>query len=164
MTVRRKKKSMGWNGRILLSFLLIFAVVFLPTTVLLFIGMLPTIVARVADRSPDRSRALTIGFMNFAGCFPFWFQLVEDGHKFENAVVILSQPSTIVIMYAAALAGYLVEWSLAGIVAGMVVQRGNKRLKEIEELQQAMTVRWGNEVTGDVPLDAQGFPIENKMP
>jgi hypothetical protein len=162
MTGRKKKKDMGWRGRIFLSFLMIAAVVFIPTTMLLFIGMLPTLVIRFIDRTPDRNRVLTVGFTNFAGCFPYWFQLVDDGHKIENAVAILSDPVTIVVMYISALAGYLIEWSLTGMIAGMVVQRGKKRLTEIEKLQKETVLRWGEEVTGDIPLDKDGFPIEQK--
>ena len=153
---------MGWQGQLLLIIFLLTAVVFLPTTVLLFIGMLPTIVARLVDRSRSRTKVFTVGFLNFAGCFPFWFKLVEQGHEFEDVLKILSAPTTIIIMYVAAGIGYLVEWAVTNLVAGLMVQRGKKRLEDLEKYQEALVTKWGPEVTGEMPLDQSGFPIEGK--
>lgn len=157
-----KSKKLGWHGQLLLVIFFVTAVVFLPTTILLFIGMLPTIGARLVDRSKAQTKVFTVGFLNLAGCFPYWFKLVEQGHKFENAMQILSNPSTIVVMYAAAGIGYMTEWAVTNTVAGFMVQRGKKRLEEIRKFQEGMVVRWGLEVTGDLPLDPAGFPIESK--
>lgn len=138
------------------------SVVFLPTTVLFFVGMLPTVVARVVDRTPERTKSLTVGFMNFAGFFPFWYQLVDSGHKIDNAMLILSDPMTIVIIYAAALVGYGIEMIMTVVVAGLMVQKGQGRLKAIKSHQEEMVKKWGQEVTGEIPLDQYGFPVENK--
>lgn len=158
----KKRQKLGWAGRLLLIIFFVTAVVFLPTTVLLFIGMMPTTAARLVDRSKARTKVFTVGFLNFAGCFPYWFKLVEQGHKFENAMQILSNPTTIVVMYAAAGIGYLIEWAVTNMVAGFMVQRGKKRLEDIQKFQEDMVLRWGPEVTGDIPLDPSGFPIESK--
>jgi hypothetical protein len=100
--------------------------------------------------------------MNFAGCFPFWFTMVQTGHKVDNALAILTDPLTIVVMYSCAVIGYLVEWICTIIVSGLMVQRGKSRLELIKKTQEDFTTRWGNEVSGDLPLDDYGFPVENK--
>lgn len=156
----KPSKKVGWHGQLLLVVFFVTAVVFHPTTILLFVGMMPTIAARLVDRSKARTKVLTVGFLNFAGCFPYWFKLVEQGHKFENVLQILSNPTTIVVMYAAAGIGYLVEWAVSNVIAGLMVQRGKKRLEDIEKIQSDLVTRWGPEVTGDLPLDSAGFPIE----
>ena len=158
----KKSKKFGWHGQLLLIIFFVTAVVFLPTTILLFIGMLPTVGARLVDRSKARTKVFTVGFLNFSGCFPYWFKLVEQGHKFENTMQILSNPTTIVVMYAAAGIGYMIEWAVTNTVAGFMVQRGKRRLEDIRKFQEEMVVRWGVEVTGDLPLDQAGFPIELK--
>lgn len=158
----KKKKKASAPDRILLVIFLITAVVFVPTTFMLFIGLMPTIVARLVDRTKERTKVLTVGFMNFAGCAPFWLQMVRDGHTLEVALNIMTQPSTVVVMYSAALAGYLIEWAMTGVFASLMVQKGQKRLEDIKNLQAELVKRWGVEVTGEIPLDAQGFPIETK--
>lgn len=156
------KSKMGWRGRMLLVGMILTAVAALPTTVIFFVGMMPTIVSRIADKSGTITRVLTVGFMNFAACFPFWFELMQKGHKFDNAIDIITDPVTIIVMYLGAGAGYVIEWVLSSIVAGIMVGRGRKRLDDIQEMQSELIARWGHEVNGEVPLDPQGFPMEQQ--
>jgi hypothetical protein len=158
----KTSKKMTLGGRLLVAVLGVAAVIFLPTTILLVAGMLPTIVARVIDRSPERLKAVTVGCMNFAGCFPFWFEMVQTGHKVDNSLAILTDPLTIVVIYSCAVIGYLIEWICTIIVSGLMVQRGKARLELIKKTQEDFTTRWGPEVSGDLPLDDYGFPVENK--
>ncbi|HNQ91439.1 MAG TPA: hypothetical protein PKI93_00740 [Alphaproteobacteria bacterium] len=158
----KKKKQNSLKSRVLLVAFLLSAVAVLPTTTLFFFGLLPSIVSRFVDRSRQKNRTLTIGFMNFAACFPFWYKLVNGGHTFDRAVEILADPLNIIIMYGGALMGYLIDWGLSGIVASMMVQKGYKRLKDIKKTQEALVERWGPEVSGDMPLDIHGFPSAPK--
>jgi len=163
---KTKKKSSAqggsFKGRILVVSMLLTSIVALPTTVLLFIGMLPTMAARLGDNSKQKTRVLTVGFMNFAACFPFWYKLMQGGHKFDVALDLVMDPIHIIIMYSGALIGWAIEWGLSGIVSSMMVQKGYKRLETIKELQSELIAKWGPEVTGDLPLDRFGFPIENE--
>lgn len=163
--VSKKTTSNGAGAgkkKVMLLFMVLTSVALLPTTVIFFIGMMPTIAIRLSDRTKNRTRVMTIGFMNFASCFPFWFKLMQSGHKFDNAVNIILDPLNLSIMYAGAVVGYLIEWSLAGFVAGLMVQRGRKRLEAIKKMQEDMVERWGREVSGEIPIDINGFPVESK--
>lgn len=153
-------KSMGWKNRLLLSIMALTSIAALPTTVLFFVGMMPTIVVRFSDRKKSRTRVLTVGFMNFAACFPFWFELMHKGHTFQNAMELIGNPMTIVVMYFGAGMGYLIEWCLAGFVGGLMIARGKKKLDDIVVMQDALVDRWGQEVSGAIPLDPTGFPID----
>lgn len=154
------KKKIGWRERILLAAFIVAAVVFLPITALLFVGMLPTVMARVTDKTKEKTKVLTVGFMNFAGCFPFLYQLAESGLKFENSIGIISEPMTIVMIYTCAVLGYGIEWLVTNMVAGLMVQKGRNRLETIKKIQESMAKQWGPEVAGDLPLDQYGFPLE----
>ncbi len=160
MAIGKKRKKAGWRGNLLVTIMFISSIIFLPTTVLLFVGMLPTIVVGIVDRTKERVRALTIGFMNFSGCFPYWLDLVSTDHTPEAAFKIITQPSTIVVMYMAAAIGYLIEWAMTGIVSNVLVQRGYRRLENIDDQKEKLIKRWGSEVTGEVPLDIHGFAVE----
>ncbi|MBL8639207.1 MAG: hypothetical protein JNK24_02510 [Alphaproteobacteria bacterium] len=160
-TKKSKKKTL--RGRFLLAGFLLTSLAILPTTVLFFIGMLPSIICRFVDRSHLKQRTLTVAFMNFAAVFPSWYKMVTQDHTFEHTVNILTEPVNIVIMYGGALLGYMIDWGVSGIVSSMVVQKGQNRLRKIKELQSDLISRWGDEVSGDVPLDAQGFPLQQKQ-
>ncbi len=135
-------------------------IVFLPTTIFLFFAMMPTLVASLVDRSGKGTRALTVGAMNLAGSTPFLLELWTGGHTAENALTLISNPRTIIVIYCAAGIGYLIDWAMSGIVATVMIQRSASRLKEIKKRQADLVERWGQEVTGLLPLDAYGFPFE----
>lgn len=159
-----KFSKMGWRERVMLAAFIVAAVVFLPVTALLFVGMLPTVVARLTDKTKERTKVMTVGFMNFAGCYPFVYQLIESGLKLQNVMAILSDPMTVVLIYSAALLGYGVEWLVTNMVAGLMVQKGRNRLENITKIQENMSKQWGREVSGEIPLDPYGFPLEQGEP
>lgn len=152
------KKSFG--PTIIALFGLVTAFVFMPSTIMLLIAMLPTLAAAFSDRIRGETRALTIGAMNVAGTTPFLLQLWSTGHNLGNALAIITDARTIVVIYSAAGVGWIIDWALSGIVATLMQQRGAMRLKEIKARQDALVERWGPEVTGDLPLDPYGFPLD----
>lgn len=157
----KRRKKATWKGQILGLVALLTAVVFMPTTILLMLGMIPTVVAAVIDRTGKGTKALTVGAMNVAGCSPFLIRLWTEGHTTELAVTIITDPRAMSIMYAAAGIGYLIDWAMSGIVGTIMLQRSSHRLETIKSKQEELIARWGLEVTGDLPLDLYGFPLES---
>ena len=158
---RKKKKKVGLQAQIMLIGAFITAVVFSAMSILLFVGMIPTIVAALVDRSKYRLRTWTVGAMNFAGCAPFMLEVWRKGATIENALSYISQPRTIVVMFAAAAMGYVIDWAITNLVSSFMVQRGKSRQKEIEKQQKELIQRWGVEITGTIALDEFGFPKED---
>jgi len=157
---KRRKKSKGKPGLQLLGVAgFITGIVFMGTTILLLFAMLPTIVAAVIDRNKG-TKPLTVGAMNLAGCTPFLLQLWTKGNTPATAVEIILDPSTIIVIYCAAGIGYLIDWAMGGIISTVMVSKSNMRLGEIKKEQEELVRRWGREVTGEIPLDDQGFPVE----
>ena len=97
--------------------------------------------------------------MNFAGCFPFCYQLFIKNDA-TSIFTIISNPLNIVIMYASAMVGYIIECGVVGFVASLMVQKGKQRLIEIKKIQENLSKKWGPEVTGEMRLDENGFPME----
>jgi hypothetical protein len=158
MAKKKNKKSFGWRGQILLIMSLLTAVLFSAVAIVLAVGMVPTFVAAIVDRSEGRIRALTVGAINFAGCTPFIVEVFKKGNNIETAISYIIQPRTIVVMYFAAAMGYLIDWAMTGIVSSILVSKTKKRLKDIQKDQKDLIERWGPEVTGTMPLDEYGFP------
>lgn len=161
--MRKRKKILGWRGQVLLISAAIAAIAFLPTTMVLLVGMIPTVVAALVDRTHERVKGMTVGAMNLAGCFPFIMDLWTSGHTPENAAQIAFRPLAITVMYAAAGLGYMIEWAMTGIVATFLTQKAIRRLQDIGEQQAGLVARWGREVSGDIPLDPYGFPLEREQ-
>lgn len=160
---QKKQKPKGWGLQILFIFALLAAVLFMPTTILLVVGMLPTVVAALVDRRGG-ARAMTVGSLNLCGCVPFLLDLWMTEHTTTVALGLIKNPSTIIVMYAAAGIGYMIDWALSGIVASIIVQRSTSRLQAVRQRQDELVSRWGREVTGELPLDAEGFPLDDSMP
>ncbi len=155
---KKKKKKMGYKAQLFIVLCVLVSVLFSAVSIILAIGMLPTVVATIVDRSEGKIRALTIGAMNLAGCAPFVVDVLKGGNNIETAINFIVQPETIIVMYFAAGIGYVIDWSMTGIVSSMIVQKGKKRLKDIEKNKKELIDRWGIEVTGTIPLDEFGFP------
>jgi len=155
---RRKKNTSGI--RILTIFTLLMAIVFLSSTVLLFFGMIPTIVLALFGLKSGQTKTLTVGALNLAGCSPFLFKLWSESHTLDAAIVMASDPKSITVMWGGALLGYLIDWALSGLVATIMVSRSEARIKDIAKRKKLLVERWGREVTGDVPLDKWGYPLE----
>jgi hypothetical protein len=165
--VKRQNKKAPVKGvsnaavaRMLLIFFVIAGLVFLPTTVLLLVGMLPTVAAFLASIKGNIARAYSVAATNFAGCFSYLIELWSSGHTFENSFQILINPISIIAMYSAAAFGYLLDWVLSGMVAAFIQQKGKSRLSAIKDRQKDMIEQWGHKVTGMMPLDEEGFPVK----
>ncbi|MCE7886852.1 MAG: hypothetical protein DYH13_05020 [Alphaproteobacteria bacterium PRO2] len=155
-----RKVSGGAKVSVFMIGLVILGAIFMPSAVLLGIGMMPTIAAMFADPRHARTRVVTVGALNLAGCVPFLFKLWSEGHEFDNAINIATDPQAIIVMYAAAGAGYMIDWSMSSVVAAILYQRGLARQESIKKRQAELVARWGAEVTGQIPLDHQGFAIQ----
>lgn len=158
---KKKKKALTWKMQLVLIFVLLAAIAAMPTTALLCIGMLPTVVAWLIDRTKERTRALTVGAMNAAGCTPFILQLWMTTNTLPNSLMIISDPRTIIVMYCAAGVGYLIDWAISGLVGSVMVQRATSRRDQIAKRKAALVERWGKEVTGEIPVDQYGFPVDD---
>lgn len=162
MAAKKKKKKTGAQARLFLVFGCLTAAALLASTVLLLVGMLPTLVAMIADRTKKGTLVLTVGAMNLAGCSPFLIELWAKGHTVDIAVSLITEPLTIVVMYCAAGVGYIIDWAMSGIVGTVMVQRAEQRVEDINKTQADVIERWGREVTGEIPVDPYGFPIQQE--
>lgn len=154
-----KKKKLKFSQQLFMIFLILLGSAFVPITVVFVVGMLPSFVAFLVDTSRDKTRALTVSLMNFVSVFPFLLIIAMDNYSMDGAVTILTQVLNPVIMYAGAAAGYFLDWTFAGVSNILMTARAKQRLESIKKRQEELVRRWGQEVTGEVPLDPDGFPL-----
>jgi hypothetical protein len=159
----KKKRGMSIQVRAILIFSLLCGLIFMPTMLLIIIGMLPTITAVFIDRSAEKTRGLTVGALNLAGCMPFILRLWGGENTVDYAINIIIDPRTIIVMYCAAGIGYVVDWAVSGLVATIMVQTSASKLQSMAKRRAELITRWGREVTGELATDQQGFPIDQEL-
>lgn len=145
---RNARPSVVWRS-LLLGIVLLLVLVLSPGTILILgVGMLPTAVAIVVDRSAGKHAAAAVGGMNFAGVFPFLFRMWMYGDNLSTAALVLTDPLSLVTMYLAAAAG----WGLcAGGPPAMCALRRVSAMNTVRKLrahQKSLAEQWGEEVAG----------------
>lgn len=157
-----KAKGFDWQFAILGIAFMACALAFLPTTILIFFGMMPTFAALVIDPTPDRIKTMAVGCMNIAGVIPFLLQLWTGGEAQDigAAFSIVARAESMITMYSAAAAGYIIFYTVSNFVSSIILERGKSRFEEVKKRLFELERKWGREVTGIVPLDERGFPEE----
>jgi hypothetical protein len=149
------KKPAKSRAKLWLIFTIFAGVVFLPTSMLLFIGMLPSLVAFLVSGRAGGAKVSTVTAMNLAGCIPFIFKLWSSGNDPEASIDIITNTRFISIMYMAAAFGYMVDWVVTGIVSSFLYQRGIRRMEDIVKRQKVLKKQWGDSVDESTSLDTE---------
>lgn len=146
--VKKKKRK----GSLLTLVLLIIpaALIVLPTSILFGVGMIPTIVAYVVDRDPEKSAPITVGGLNFCGCMPFAIDLWKHHHTIAAAGKILMDPVSWLVMYGAAAIGWSLYYAIPPVVANLEIGRAEKRVDVLKQKKVALVQEWGPDVAGEV--------------
>jgi len=157
----RTKKGMSIGQRLLVVASMLLGVAFLPVAIVLGVGMLPSMVCMLTDTTRDRTRTLTVALLNFVACYPFLIEVALEKRNMDGAYATISDPAIISIMFAGAAVGYFLDWTCAGISNVIMTGRARQRQEVIKKSQDELVRRWGREVTGTIPLDPDGFPLES---
>jgi hypothetical protein len=146
MMADAKKKKTPFAFKMLIVMMIVLAGIFLPTTIVMAVCLLPSFVAAMIDRQPQKTAWLTVGAMNLAGAMPAWLMLWEKGHKIMDAVQVITAPVPLIIAYGGAAAGWMVYHNVTPFVASIVVGKNERRLKDIEKRQKELIRKWGEDV------------------
>lgn len=122
---------------------------FYESIVLLLIGMAPTGVAMLFDRSPSRNQTRTVGYLNFAGCLPWVIDYWLVGGDFARVFDIFADPMALFVMYSSAALGWLLFFAIRPIVGSYLSVSAELREKQIARVQQKMEEEWGPEIRKD---------------
>jgi hypothetical protein len=140
------KHKTPFSVRFAIFMLMVTATLFLPTTILFSVCLIPTLVAAIIDNQRPKTAWLTVGAMNLAGTIPAWFTLWDMGHTIPSALQLITQPVTIMVAFGGAAAGWFVYHLVTPAVAGIILKKNEYRLREIEKRQKELIRKWGEGV------------------
>jgi hypothetical protein len=118
----------------------------LPTTMVLAIGMAPTLGAFFADKTPGHYLTKCVAGMNFAGVIPSLYHLWITGHNLKTANVIVTDLNTWLLMYCAGAMGWLLFLGLPGAVAIFRSLNASRRIYVLREQQKLLINEWGDSI------------------
>ncbi len=145
---KKNTEKLSLKARLLMVFVLMVGLVFLPTSMLLFFGMIPTMLAFFIGGNGRGARASTIAAMNLAGCIPFIFKLWSMENDFEASFKIITNMNYMSIIYLSAAFGYMIDWVMTGLMSSFLYQKGMNRMKDIKKRQELLIEQWGEGVAG----------------
>jgi len=116
----------------------------LPTTMVLAIGMAPTLGAFFADKTPGRYLTKCVAGMNFAGVIPSLYHLWITGHDLKTANGIITDLHNWLLMYCAGAMGWLLFLGLPGAVAVFRSLNATRRIYVLREKQKLLINEWGD--------------------
>jgi hypothetical protein len=130
----------------LLVLALAFLLIALPTAMVLFIGLLPTLVAVLVDATPRRYAARTVAGLNFVGVMPYVTKLWAGQNDIAAAGRLITDPFVLVIMFGAAAVGWIMFASFPELVAGVASMNASRRIAQLKQRQAELIDEWGEAI------------------
>jgi hypothetical protein len=118
----------------------------LPTLLLLFVGMLPTLAAAFAERGTARQAWVSVGGLNFAGLSNWLLNLWFSHHTLSYAVSQLRTITPLLVAYAASALGWALYLAMPPLVNSVTKVTSQRRVITLAAQQRKLVETWGDEV------------------
>ena len=118
----------------------------LPTIILLLAGFAPTYVAFATDSDPQKSAAVSVGSLNFAGIVPFLIDLWSKGQTTENALHILTDTKSWLVILGASAIGQLIIYTVPPAIATLTLTHAESRIKALRKNLDLLKESWGTDI------------------
>lgn len=146
----RQRKATATLWARLIAVLLI--AISLPTVMVLFFGMMPTLVALIIDRTQQKYASICVGAMNFCGVFPYLMKLWTGTHSVNAAADILTNVFALVVMYGTAGFGWMIFSGVPPVIHAFLAVVDQRRVATLRASQRKIIEEWGEAVAR--PQDA----------
>ena len=140
-------EGINWNLILGIGAILVLLTAFsLPSLIVFTVGLLPTGVAFIVDRSDQKTGTFCVGGMNLCGVVPYVMKLWTGKHTTSAATEIISDVLSLLVMYAAAGFGWILFLAIPPVVATFLSVMAQSRVKALRASQQEIVNEWGPEV------------------
>lgn len=144
---QKKTKSGSKLWTLGLSILCIALVIWLKTTfIYLLMGLLPSIMASLSDRTSHRSKFHTVLACNLSGILPSLYAILQQGNTGSDMMQQLTQPMNWLIIYGSAAFGYLLYWCSPHIASNIITVFHVSQVHRLQQMQNQLVEEWGQEV------------------
>ena len=126
--------------------LTLLAIISFPTLIIFIVGMLPTGVARICDRTVQKYATLCVGGLNICGVFPYIIELWVDNHSVAAAMNIISDLFALLVMYSSASIGWLMFIAVPPVVSTFLDVLAQRRVNSLRSKQHNISEEWGTDV------------------
>lgn len=141
------KRRVPYVVQIGLSIAVVAALVLsLPTVVLLFLGLLPAMVAFIVDDNPRKYVTKCVVATNFAGAWFVLLRLWTGEHSLAETMAILTDVYAWLLMYSAAALGWLCYLWFPSIAALFMEMTAERRIAGLKLKQKKLIEAWGEGV------------------
>ena len=119
-----------------------------PTLCLVGLGMMPTVAAYIADRTRFQGLAITVGFLNLAGCLPLVVELWSRGQTFDAIGPMMHFSLGWLLAFGAAAIGWIVHFVTPALISTYMAVLSRSRIAMLRNGQKHLIEVWGEEVVG----------------
>jgi len=130
----------------MLLILLAMLIISLPTVLILFFGLLPTIVAFIVDRTKQRYAAFCVGGMNFSGVFPYLLDVWYGRHTVDEAMTVLTDVFALMVMYSSSAFGWIIYVMVPPVITTFLSVINERRISILRTRQREIIAEWGEDV------------------
>lgn len=159
---KTEKKGGGgfWAQILVMLALTALVLVSLPTVVVMLFGMMPSVVAYVIDRSPQKYQTFSVGAMNFCGVFPYVYKVWSAGGGMGKAIATLTDVFVLLVMYGSAAFGWMLFALIPPVIVSFMRVVNERRIAELRDKQKELIEEWGQDIAQvqDAPLRRGQMP------
>ena len=128
--------------------LLLIGLVFLPSAVVMGVGMIPTLVARVVVTSPGKRLSVTVGGFNLIGSLYFLHRIWAAGQGMEDIRPTLGDSFGWLCALLGAGIGWVVFGFMPAIIGKIAETQSALRMRNVTKEQERLIEEWGEAVRG----------------
>lgn len=153
--VRARGKGGSGLGVWVVLAMFVAAVIWIPAVAaLLIVGLAPSIVSWLANRSANRqNQLLTVLAFNMAGVAPYLAKVLHSPQGLNMVMEITGNVFSWLVMYGSAAAAMVVLLAAPQAAALVLQLMAQERLKNVARAQQALIDEWGEAVSGKTAAD-----------
>jgi hypothetical protein len=124
------------------------ALTILPTTIVVLVGIVPSLAALVVDETRQKYLFRSVLGMNLAALWPFLERLWLHGNEVRHAIVIVVDVYTWAVIYGAAGVGWLMFMGLPHAVTTFKEIIARQRVIKLKKIQHDLIEEWGSVLPG----------------
>jgi membrane associated rhomboid family serine protease len=136
----------AFKPALLLFLLLPAAALMAPIAIVMVAALVPSVVARIVDTSPNRYLTFTVLGLNLVGSLYFVHQVLTKGNSLEVVTMVLQDSIGWLAALSGAGCGWLLYLAVPPLIAKMAEAQSGLRLRRVHRDQSQLINEWGEVV------------------